>query len=117
MTLPACGSGNGPFNDHDMRDCGYSVSWNNKLYLDLIYVLHKGQSDEDVITPTAGRTVGHGFVPQCPGDDSGAPATVYAVPGVSVDVAVMAKTDDGGETPTLCIRKGRAIPSQLLTHS
>jgi hypothetical protein len=113
-TLSACGSGDGPGNGDAVRDCGYSVSWNDKLYLGLIYVLHKGQTEDDVVAPEPGRRIGRGFVPQCPGDSAGSPATVYAVPGVSADVAVMANSDDGGEPPTLCIRKGRALPPQLL---
>jgi len=98
----------------DMRDCGYSVSWNGRLYLGLIYVLHRPQTDEDVVLPHPGRELGHGFVPQCPGDSAGTPATVYEVPGVSSDLAVMAKTDTN--PASLCIRQGKALPAQLLRH-
>jgi len=108
-TLGLCACSTSP----DMRDCGYSVTWRGNVYLGLAYALHKPQTEKDVITPNPGRIVGHGFVPTCPGDSDGTAARVYAVPGLSPSLAVMAKTD-GGREPILCIRKGNALPKQLL---
>lgn len=54
------------------RDCGYSVTWQSRVYLDLIYVRHPPHTH--VRKPSAGRRLGHGFVPQCPGDSQGSPA-------------------------------------------
>ena len=108
--IAACSSQTGS----DMRDCGYSVTWRGHVYLSLIYVRHPQKFEE----PEPGPALGHGFVPQCPGDSDGTSAKVYAVQGVPSDVAVMAKRADGiDKRPVLCIRKGRALPQQLLGSS
>src|SRR3954447_12967877 len=86
--LAACSSGHET--PDAARDCGYSVTWQRRVYLDLVYVLHKPQTRADVRDPAAGRRLGRGVVPQCPGDREGSPATVYAVPGAPPELAVMA---------------------------
>ena len=107
----ACSSGvNGA-----VRDCGYSVTWQSRIYVGLVYV-HPPPNTR-IRKPTLGRRLGHGFVPQCPGDRDGSPATVYAAREASPDDAVMATTDTRGALPPiLLIRRGRPIPKALLTH-
>ena len=108
-SLTACSS------SPDMRDCGYSVTWQGRVYWGLGYALHKPQTQADVDIPVQGRRLGRGFVPRCPGDRNGSPATVYAVPNVSPRLAVMARTDTQRREPAiLVIRQGRALPKALL---
>ena len=89
--------------------------WQGRIYVDLIYVLHPPRTRADVRVPAPGGRLGRGFVPQCPGDSKGDPATVYAVPGVSSQIAVMAKADTQRNlAAVLLIRDGRPIPGSLL---
>jgi hypothetical protein len=82
-------------NSPDMRDCGYSATLAcARLRQPRLRPYTPPQSRNDVVQPSPGRALGRGFVPQCPGDSSGTPDTVYRVPGVPPDVAVMARTAD-----------------------
>ena len=99
----------------NQRDCGYSVTWQARVYVGLVYVHPPPRMR--VLRPAAGRPLGHGFVPQCPGDSTGSPAIVYEVPGISAREAVMVRTNDERTLrPELLIRRGHPIPDALLTH-
>jgi hypothetical protein len=107
--LAAASAGCSP---HEMRDCGWSITWRHTEYLGLGYVLGplkaNGVTDADIRPVAAGRKLGTGYVPQCPGDSSGTATDVYAIDGIDPAIAIVTRTHLIG------IAKGHSLPPQLL---
>jgi hypothetical protein len=82
------------------------------VYLGLGYVLgplkSKGVGYADIRLVTLGRRLGAGYVPQCPGDSSGAETDAYAIDGIDAAIAIASRSHEIG------VAKGHNLPPQLL---
>jgi hypothetical protein len=98
----------------DDRDCGWSITWRHTVYLGLGYVLGATKTaaapltDADIKPVTPGKRLGEGRVPRCPGDDGGAPTTVFAIRDIDPAVAVVTRSLIIG------VARGHAVPSALV---
>jgi hypothetical protein len=95
------------------RDCGWSVTWQDTVYLGLDYVLadrNPPLTADDLIPVQPFTKLGTGFAPECPGDPTGSPVDVYSIQGIDPQIAVV--THDH----LLGVAKGRTAPAQLLKH-